>query len=148
MPADLVDGHHADGYSILPVLPLSIMQSVPTVSGGAKGADSAPAGVEEDGEIDETGVESKDIELVMSQAGCSRAKAVAALKKNDNDIVNAIMVSGTCQPFNIHAGSTFGQPSEFVTVCICCTTESCPLTTDRKTVFVAQAWMVPLFYLI
>lgn len=62
------------------------------MSGGAK-ADSAPAGVEEDGEIDETGVESKDIELVMSQAGCSRAKAVAALKKNDNDIVNAIMVS-------------------------------------------------------
>lgn len=67
------------------------MQNVPTVSGGAK-VDSAPAGIEEDGEVDESGVESKDIELVMSQAGCSRAKAVAALKKNDNDIVNAIMV--------------------------------------------------------
>lgn len=61
------------------------------MSGGAK-VDSAPAGIEEDGEVDESGVESKDIELVMSQAGCSRAKAVAALKKNDNDIVNAIMV--------------------------------------------------------
>ena len=47
--------------------------------------------VDESGEIDETGVESKDIELVMSQAGVSRAKAVAALKKNDGDIVNAIM---------------------------------------------------------
>ena len=42
-------------------------------------------------EIDETGVEAKDIELVMSQAGCSRAKAVKALKENDMDLVNAIM---------------------------------------------------------
>ena len=42
-------------------------------------------------EVDETGVEAKDIELVISQASCTRAAAVAALKKNDNDIVNAIM---------------------------------------------------------
>ena len=42
-------------------------------------------------EIDETGVEAKDIELVISQAGCSRAKAVKALKDNDGDLVNAIM---------------------------------------------------------
>ena len=34
----------------------------------------------------------KDIELVMSQANVSRAKAVRALKNNNNDIVNAIMV--------------------------------------------------------
>lgn len=38
------------------------------------------------------GVEVKDIELVMSQANVSRAKAVRALKNNNNDIVNAIMV--------------------------------------------------------
>lgn len=42
-------------------------------------------------ELDETGVEGKDIELVMSQASCSRGKAVAALKQNDGDLVNAIM---------------------------------------------------------
>lgn len=42
--------------------------------------------------VDETGVAAKDIELVMQQASCSRADAVAALKKNNNDIVNAIMV--------------------------------------------------------
>mmetsp|Transcript_5781 Transcript_5781/g.7463 ORF Transcript_5781/g.7463 Transcript_5781/m.7463 type:complete len:219 (+) Transcript_5781:190-846(+) len=42
-------------------------------------------------EVDETGVEAKDIELVMAQANCTRAKAVSALKSNDNDIVNAIM---------------------------------------------------------
>ena len=41
--------------------------------------------------LSQAGVEAKDIELVMSQAGCTRAKAVAALKANDNDIVNAIM---------------------------------------------------------
>ncbi|KAK8193708.1 putative nascent polypeptide-associated complex subunit [Phyllosticta capitalensis] len=47
---------------------------------------------EDDGEeVDETGVETKDIELVMAQASVSRKKAVKALKENDNDIVNSIM---------------------------------------------------------
>ncbi|XP_037598362.1 nascent polypeptide-associated complex subunit alpha-like [Cebus imitator] len=45
----------------------------------------------EEEEVDETGVEVKDIELVMSQANVSRAKAVRALKNSSNDIVNAIM---------------------------------------------------------
>jgi nascent polypeptide-associated complex subunit alpha len=45
----------------------------------------------EEEEIDETGVNAKDVELVMSQAACSRAKAVAALKENGGDLVNAIM---------------------------------------------------------
>jgi len=44
-----------------------------------------------DEEVDATGVEEKDIELVMSQANVSRAKAIKALKKTENDIVNAIM---------------------------------------------------------
>lgn len=47
--------------------------------------------IEEAAPAEEEGVESKDVELVMSQAGCSRAKAVKALKENDNDLVNAIM---------------------------------------------------------
>jgi|TARA_B110000971_G_C19675181_1_gene348487 nascent polypeptide-associated complex subunit alpha len=46
---------------------------------------------DDDEEVDEEGVEQKDIDLVMSQANVSRAKAVKALKENDNDIVNAIM---------------------------------------------------------
>ncbi|XP_035657717.1 nascent polypeptide-associated complex subunit alpha-like [Branchiostoma floridae] len=46
---------------------------------------------EEEEEVDDSGVEPKDIELVMSQANISRAKAVKALKNNNNDIVNAIM---------------------------------------------------------
>merc|ERR1712241_73327 len=47
--------------------------------------------VEDDGDVDESGIEPKDIELVMSQVQCSRGKAVAALKANNNDIVEAIM---------------------------------------------------------
>ncbi|EGS22969.1 uncharacterized protein CTHT_0014480 [Thermochaetoides thermophila DSM 1495] len=47
---------------------------------------------EDDGEeIDATGIEDKDIELVMTQANVSRKKAIKALKENDNDIVNSIM---------------------------------------------------------
>ncbi|KAK5175256.1 GAL4 enhancer protein [Saxophila tyrrhenica] len=47
---------------------------------------------EDDGEeVDDTGLEAKDIELVMAQASVSRKKAVKALKENDNDIVNSIM---------------------------------------------------------
>ena len=42
--------------------------------------------------VDETGVDPKDIDLVMSQvSNCTRAEAVKALKNNDNDLVNAIM---------------------------------------------------------
>ncbi|KAM6909668.1 uncharacterized protein nacad [Xenentodon cancila] len=46
---------------------------------------------EEEEEVDEEGLEQRDIELVMAQANVSRAKAVRALKHNNNDIVNAIM---------------------------------------------------------
>jgi len=41
--------------------------------------------------VDETGVEEKDIELVMSQTSATRSQAVSALKKTGGDIVNAIM---------------------------------------------------------
>ena len=41
--------------------------------------------------MDESGLEEKDIELVMTQAGVARGKAVMALKKTDGDIVSAIM---------------------------------------------------------
>lgn len=44
-------------------------------------------------QVDESDLDSKDIELVMQQAGVSRSKAIQALRNNDKDIVNAIMVS-------------------------------------------------------
>jgi len=49
--------------------------------------------VEEEGPVDETGVEPKDIELVMQQVGCSRAKAVKVLKESGGDLINAIMAA-------------------------------------------------------
>eukprot|EP00931_Biecheleriopsis_adriatica_P099642 TRINITY_DN742_c0_g1_i5.p1 TRINITY_DN742_c0_g1~~TRINITY_DN742_c0_g1_i5.p1 ORF type:complete len:184 (+),score=81.62 TRINITY_DN742_c0_g1_i5:77-628(+) len=67
------------------------------MAGGAAGMGGeekpAAAAIEEvdDGEVDEEGIEAKDIDLVMSQVSCSRAKAVAALRANNNDIVEAIM---------------------------------------------------------
>ena len=41
--------------------------------------------------VHETGLDPQDIELVMSQAGCSRVKATKALMENDGDLVNSIM---------------------------------------------------------
>jgi len=60
---------------------------------GAKGAaGKGAAAADDDGEpVDETGVEAKDVELVMTQASVSRAKAVKALKESEGDIVSAIM---------------------------------------------------------
>lgn len=42
-------------------------------------------------EVDCTGIEDKDIDLVMSQAEVGRNRAIKALRNNANDIVNAIM---------------------------------------------------------
>lgn len=61
-------------------------------------------------QVDETGVEVKDIELVMSQANVSRAKAVRALKNNSNDIVNAIMVSVCLAPGEEGERFAVGRP--------------------------------------
>ena len=59
-------------------------------AGASKAA--AAAADDDDGEpVDETGVEAKDVELVMTQASVSRGKAVKALKESEGDIVSAIM---------------------------------------------------------
>ncbi|AET39947.1 Egd2p Ecym_5173 [Eremothecium cymbalariae DBVPG len=54
---------------------------------------SAAAGTEEEdvGQVDESGLDVADIELVMQQANVSRDKAVKALREHNSDIVNAIM---------------------------------------------------------
>ena len=46
---------------------------------------------EEEGEIDYKGVEEKDVDLVCAQAQVTKRKAIDALLRNNNDIVNAIM---------------------------------------------------------
>jgi len=48
---------------------------------------------EEEEVIDETGVEPKDIDIVMTQVNCSRAKAVRVLKESSGDLINAIMAA-------------------------------------------------------
>ncbi|EOA31478.1 hypothetical protein CARUB_v10014664mg [Capsella rubella] len=57
----------------------------------SKGESSSAAVVQDDEEVDDEGVEPKDIELVMTQAGVSKPRAVKALKAADGDIVSAIM---------------------------------------------------------
>merc|ERR1712173_575938 len=42
-------------------------------------------------DVDTGGLEDKDIDLVIQQANCSKAKAVKSLRNNNGDIVNAIM---------------------------------------------------------
>lgn len=64
-------------------------KAVSEEKGAAEKKESKEAESEE--EVDTTGLEEKDIELVISQASVSRAKAVAALRKTNGDIVNAIM---------------------------------------------------------
>ncbi|KAF2537454.1 hypothetical protein F2Q68_00022812, partial [Brassica cretica] len=60
-------------------------------SGETSSGAGAATGDQDDEEVDEEGVEPKDIELVMTQAGVSKPRAVKALKAADGDIVSAIM---------------------------------------------------------
>ncbi|MFI8490103.1 ubiquitin-like domain-containing protein [Streptomyces rubrogriseus] len=47
----------------------------------------------DDGPVDETGVDPKDVDLVMAQVNCSREKAVRVLKESGGDLINAIMAA-------------------------------------------------------
>ncbi len=66
-------------------------RSAPPAAAAAAAAGGAAAG----GDADDSGLEEKDIQLVVEQANVSRAAAVAALKKSGGDIVNAIMSLST-----------------------------------------------------
>ncbi|KAE8721515.1 Nascent polypeptide-associated complex subunit alpha-like protein [Hibiscus syriacus] len=68
---------------------MSSVMAKPDTSASTAGAPADEE--EEEEEIDETGVEHRGIELVMTQAGVSRSKAVKALKTQDGDILSAIM---------------------------------------------------------
>ncbi len=62
--------------------------------GAAMAAEAAPAaaaaGGDDDNE-DATGLQEKEINVVMAQASVNRGKAIRALRNNSGDIVNAIM---------------------------------------------------------
>lgn len=63
----------------------------PSFERKAASESTASAAAADDEPVDETGVDPKDIQLVMDQAHCSRSQAVKALRNNNNDLVNAIM---------------------------------------------------------
>jgi nascent polypeptide-associated complex subunit alpha len=66
----------------------------PTMSMSAAAPAAATEGAAadgEDGDEDATGLQDKEINVVMAQAGVSRGKAIQALRNNNGDIVNAIM---------------------------------------------------------
>lgn len=69
-----------------------MQEAMPSTTEASQGKiEDAEPEADDGAEVDETGVEEKDIELVMTQAGVSRPKAVKALKAADGDIVSAIM---------------------------------------------------------
>jgi len=73
---------------------LSVTDSAKGVQSKSNDEDDVPElEAVDDGEIDETGVDPKDIELVMTQVNCSRAKAVRVLKESGGDLINAIMAA-------------------------------------------------------
>jgi NACalpha-BTF3-like transcription factor len=83
---------------------------VPTLEksgAGGEGDDDIPELEEtvDDGPVDETGIDPKDIDLVIQQVGCSRAKAVKALKESGGDLINA----STCFHFHDH-DNAFSEP--------------------------------------
>ncbi|CAM9147205.1 unnamed protein product [Choristocarpus tenellus] len=76
----------AERFSQQPVASKASAAAAASLPSVAAGAD-----VDLDEAVDETGVEPKDIELIMGQASCTRATAVATLKKHKGDLVNSIM---------------------------------------------------------
>eukprot|EP00441_Pelagodinium_beii_P045658 CAMPEP_0197623528 /NCGR_PEP_ID=MMETSP1338-20131121/3520_1 /TAXON_ID=43686 ORGANISM="Pelagodinium beii, Strain RCC1491" /NCGR_SAMPLE_ID=MMETSP1338 /ASSEMBLY_ACC=CAM_ASM_000754 /LENGTH=205 /DNA_ID=CAMNT_0043193531 /DNA_START=66 /DNA_END=680 /DNA_ORIENTATION=- len=79
----------------------SAAQQMTTAVDEKKDSGDKAVAIEEvdEGEVDEEGVEAKDIDLVMSQVSCTRGKAVAALRANNNDIVEAIITSPPAEKF-------------------------------------------------
>ena len=62
--------------------PKATASTVDDISGG---------GADDDDDVDAAGISEHDIELVMKQADATRGKAIRSLRKQDSDIVSAIM---------------------------------------------------------
>merc|ERR1711934_624699 len=70
----------------------AVEQFKPPAAGDSKPAEAIDElDGDDDGDEDAGDLDENDIELVVKQAGVSRAKAIKALKLNDKDVVNAIM---------------------------------------------------------
>ena len=96
--------------------------------------------VEEEGPVDETGVEPKDIEIVMQQVGCSRAKAVRVLKESGGDLINASKCSTRTVAQALTASHSYGGKRLIVSYCstcihytsLACKMASCQLCTHNS----------------
>lgn len=93
-------------------------------SSGAGGDDDIPEleAVEEEGPVDETGVDPKDIELVIQQVGCSRAKAVKVLKESGGDLINASAYAAllcSYYPLNFFPSQSWPRASDQVPLSPC-----------------------------
>merc|ERR1712205_1680 len=70
----------------------AVEQFKPPAAGDSKPAEAIDElDGDDDGDEDAGDLDENDIELVVKQAGVTKAKAIKALKSNDNDVVNAIM---------------------------------------------------------
>lgn len=69
----------------------SAASEISNVAGAAAEEAKPEVKEEEEGEVDATGLEESDIKMVMDQGKCSRARAVKALRDNNNDMVTAVM---------------------------------------------------------
>lgn len=83
----------AGAEGINPVAGSQDQSSIQADFQAAAAANAAKVEEEEDPNevVDESDLKSSDVDLIVEQTGVSRAKAVKALRANDNDLVNAIM---------------------------------------------------------
>merc|ERR1739838_802776 len=93
---DVMKNPVSDTYIVFGEAKIEDLSQQAQLAAAEKFKKQAPGAVQEDSEddteqVDAAGVEEKDVELVMQQANVSRNRAIKALKKNENDIVNAIM---------------------------------------------------------
>jgi nascent polypeptide-associated complex subunit alpha len=99
---DVFKSPHSDTYVIFGEAKIEDMSNqlqtqtaeqfkAPGWRGGPSKGEPSVAAAQDDEDEDETGVDKKDIDLVMTQASVSRSRAVKALKAADGDIVSAIM---------------------------------------------------------
>jgi nascent polypeptide-associated complex subunit alpha len=68
----------------------SAQQAQMSKSAEKKKATAGKAAANDDEPADETGLEAKDIAIIMAQTNCSRSAAVRALRDADGDMINAI----------------------------------------------------------
>ncbi|KAG8702433.1 GAL4 enhancer protein [Ceratobasidium sp. 395] len=82
--AEKLEAEREDGSDETPTL-----EPVPVDEPAAASKADPP---EEEEAVDESEVDSKDVDLIVQQVGCSRAKAVRVLKESGGDLINAMIL--------------------------------------------------------